>query len=276
MSRFSGSSPPCHNDLWIDHPEGRLFARVWGAAASAGAPEAAPIILLHDSLGCTELWRDFPVRLALATGRQIVAYDRLGFGRSCASPARLPSNFITAEACENFALVRAALGIGRFVLFGHSVGGGIAAHCAGRFGADCEGLIVVSAQAFVEEHTLEGIKAAGKAFRDPGQFSRLEKYHGPKARWVLDAWVDTWLSPAFSAWTLADGLGVITAPALVIHGEKDEFASVSQAQRIASLCSGPTRLAIMPDTFHFPHREQPEYVVQQVVRLLGEQAHRLA
>jgi hypothetical protein len=31
-----------------------------GAARSQPGRRAAPIVLLHDSLGCVELWRDFP------------------------------------------------------------------------------------------------------------------------------------------------------------------------------------------------------------------------
>ena len=75
-------------DHWIDTPQGRLFARSW----LPGAPRTqAPgtIILLHDSLGCVELWRDFPKRLAHATRCQVVAYDRLGFGRSAPYPGIL-------------------------------------------------------------------------------------------------------------------------------------------------------------------------------------------
>ena len=54
---------PSFQDLWIDTPEGRLFARRWTPAPAAEAPTGIPIVLLHDSLGCVGLWRDFPVQL---------------------------------------------------------------------------------------------------------------------------------------------------------------------------------------------------------------------
>ena len=41
-----------------------------------------PIVLFHESLGCIELWRDFPRKLSQITGREVIAYDRLGFGQS--------------------------------------------------------------------------------------------------------------------------------------------------------------------------------------------------
>lgn len=75
-------------DHWIDAPRGRLFARSWlPGAPSTQVP--GTIILLHESLGCVELWRDFPKRLAHATRCQVVAYDRLGFGRSAPYPGIL-------------------------------------------------------------------------------------------------------------------------------------------------------------------------------------------
>ena len=53
-------------EVWVDTPDGRLYAKQWGDVTDDAAPP--PIVLLHDSLGCVELWRDFPQRLALATG----------------------------------------------------------------------------------------------------------------------------------------------------------------------------------------------------------------
>ncbi|MCJ9712629.1 alpha/beta hydrolase, partial [Bordetella hinzii] len=72
-------------DDFIETDQGRLYARRW-RAADTGLP---PVVLLHDSLGCVALWRDFPQRLAEATGREVIAYDRLGFGRSDPHPGRL-------------------------------------------------------------------------------------------------------------------------------------------------------------------------------------------
>ena len=68
---------------WIDAPGGRLFARCWRPQAPTEDPvRKPPIVLFHDSLGCVELWRGFPLRLADRAGRLVIAYDRLGFGGS--------------------------------------------------------------------------------------------------------------------------------------------------------------------------------------------------
>ena len=71
------------SDQTVAVPGGDLLVRRWNPARSA----LAPIILLHDSLGSIALWRDFPPALAEATQREVIAYDRLGFGRSSARQA---------------------------------------------------------------------------------------------------------------------------------------------------------------------------------------------
>lgn len=177
-----------------------LFARSWRPTFTRqGDPT---IVLFHDSLGCVALWRDFPDRLATATGLPVVAYDRLGFGRSDANPEQLTCAFITDEARTGFVAIRKALGLNCFIAFGHSAGGGMAIATGAAFPEACAAVITLPAQAFAEEHTLTGIRAARVQFAVPDQFARLARYHGDKTQWVLDAWIETWLSPNFAAWTL--------------------------------------------------------------------------
>jgi pimeloyl-ACP methyl ester carboxylesterase len=254
-------------DHWIDAGRGRLFARTWTPAAGDAA--AAPILLFHDSLGSVELWRDFPAALADATGRRVAAYDRLGFGRSDPHPGTLAPTFVRDEATEGVAPVRAALGLDRVVAFGHSVGGGMAVAAAAAMGDACEALVTVSAQSFVEDRTAEGIRAARAAFRDPARVERLARYHGDKARWVLDAWVDTWLAPGFATWTLDAELRAVRCPALVLHGDGDEYGSVRHPERIAAGVRGPARVVILDGVGHAPHRERPARVLDEVARFLA-------
>lgn len=250
------------SDSWVNSPQGRLFVRHWRPALPKA--DAAPILLLHDSLGCVELWRDFPAQLCAASGREVIAYDRLGFGRSAPRSAPLPLDFISEEARSFFPLLRQQLGLQQVIVFGHSVGGGMAVNIAAESGSDCLALITVSAQAFVEQQTLDGIRAAQQQFRDPQQFGRLQKYHGDKANWVLNAWIDTWLNPAFANWSLAPQLPCVMCPLLAIHGEFDEYGDQRQPQMLVEQSGGPARLEIMRDTGHIPHREQPQRLLQLV------------
>jgi pimeloyl-ACP methyl ester carboxylesterase len=255
------------DEYWIDTPKGRVFAARWAPDGAGGG--RAPIVLLHDSLGCVTLWRDFPAQLSEITGRQVVAYDRLGFGRSDPYPGRLPLSFVSDEADGAFAALRRRLGLERFVLFGHSVGGGMGVEAAGRYPEACEALVTVSAQAFVEDRTLDGIRAAKQAFDDEGQMDRLRRYHGDKAQWVLDAWTGTWLSQAFRDWSLDAALPRVACPTLAIHGELDEYASNRHPERIAALTAGTAEAEIIADCGHIPHREQPETVIGMVVEFLS-------
>src|ERR1700743_803544 len=93
-------------------------------------------------------------------------------------------------------------------------------------------VITESAQAFVEDRTLTGIREAEKGFTQPGQFERLVRYHGEKARWGLGAWTKTWLSPQFADWTLDDDLRRLGCPVLALHGDRDEYGSRLHPDRI--------------------------------------------
>jgi pimeloyl-ACP methyl ester carboxylesterase len=254
---------------WIDTPHGRLFCCRWFPENRGEQQEKPPIVLFHDSLGSVALWRDFPQQLCQATGLEVIAYDRLGFGLSDVYPGAMPLNFIRDEAECFFAYLKASLRIDRFIAFGHSVGGAMAAACASLYAPDCVALITVSAQAFVEDLTLQGIREAEVQFEQPGQMARLEKYHGEKASWVFSAWTRTWLSPAFKDWTLESTVGAIHCPLLAIHGQYDEYGSTLHPQRIARLSSVSGDCLIVDDCHHVPHREAPDAVLKAVSDFLS-------
>ncbi|MCC5901384.1 MAG: alpha/beta hydrolase [Halomonas sp.] len=256
-------------DRWVDSPSGRLFTRTW-------EPRQArcdiPIVLFHDSLGCVELWRSFPAALCAATQQRVIAYDRLGYGHSeaCTSPPAF--SFIEDEPTASFAALYTAFQLDRFIALGHSVGGGMAVHCAGHYADQCTGLVTIAAQSINELRTRRGIEEAQAAFQIPEQFAKLEKYHGDKASWVLHAWTDTWLHPAFETWSLKPALERVNCPTLVLHGEKDEYGSHRQPEQIARYTHGPVHCEILPGIHHVPHREAEAMVItfiSQFVARLG-------
>lgn len=264
-------APMTRVDRFVPLAAGRLFVRRWTPSTSpdAAAPPA-PVLLFHDSLGAVGLWRDFPERLARATGREVVAYDRLGFGRS--DPRNEPPSvdFVAEEAAQVLPTLLAQLGIDRVVALGHSVGGGMAVHAAARLANRCEALVTLSAQFFPEGRTLEGVRAAREQFRDPAQRERLARHHGERADWVLAAWTDVWLQPAFADWSLAPVLPAVRCPLLAIHGEDDEFGSPRHPRLIAAHAAGPSRVLLLPGVRHVPHREQPDTVLAAVRDFLAE------
>lgn len=245
---------------------GSLYVKQWGKTKRRA--DVVPIVLLHDSLGCVELWRDFPRHLFQAVGHPVIAYDRLGFGRSDAHPGILDNDFIRQEARGGFAAVIEQLEIDRFIVFGHSVGGGMAVSIAAAWPDRCCGVITESAQAFVEDRTIAGIRSARQNFADPEQLDRLRKYHGDKAPWVLSAWTETWLSPEFANWNLDSELEQVGCPILAIHGDRDEFGTTQHPARIASIAGQRATQACLPECGHVPHREQEQAVLQLVARFI--------
>lgn len=246
-------------------PDGTLYVKKW-------IPEVCentiPIILLHESLGSVDLWKNFPEKLSLYLSRVVIAYDRLGFGRSSAREQLPNSNFVQEEASIYFPYLIDALSLKQFILLGHSVGGGMAIEVAAKF-PSCVAVITESSQAFIEEITLAGIRNAKRAFEKPGQLEKLEKWHGKKAAWVLRAWVDTWLSSEFLDWSLEDNISKVMCPVLAIHGDNDEYGSIDFPTFISEKSGGESEMVILNDCGHVPHKEKQKEVLECVSSFLN-------
>src|SRR5262249_58033996 len=104
----------------------RLEYAWWGPAPG----ERPTLVLLHEGLGCVDMWRDFPHQLAGATGLGVFAYSRLGYGRSDPAPLPRPVRYMHDEARLLPEVLKAA-GIEDAILVGHSDGASIAIICAG-------------------------------------------------------------------------------------------------------------------------------------------------
>jgi pimeloyl-ACP methyl ester carboxylesterase len=116
-------------DHFVEHKsQHKIFAREWKPPVATNA-NSVPLILLHDSLGCVDLWREFPELLCANSGRRVIAYDRLGFGLSDARQEVMPLSFIEDEAKIFLPSILDHFQINQFIVFGHSVGGGMAVQC---------------------------------------------------------------------------------------------------------------------------------------------------
>jgi pimeloyl-ACP methyl ester carboxylesterase len=243
----------------ITVPGGSLYAKSW---IPASRPVRTPLILFHDSIGCVDMWRQFPLALARALERPVFAYDRLGYGRSSARDDLPSLGFVAKEADGPVAALKEQLKIGSFIALGHSVGGAMAVHAAVRFPKACQLIITEASQAFVEDKTRQAIAMAAEKFKNPDELKKLERFHGAKAAWVVRAWTETWLSPAFASWSLKDDvLPRVTCPLLALHGELDEYGSTDFPDSFANDISGPGRAIVIPQCGHVPHREQESVVV---------------
>lgn len=110
--------PLADRELRVPVQGGRLYVRVNGDLRN-GKP---PLLLVHGGPGGA-LWQFFPA-LPLASDRAIVLYDQLDSGRSEAPGD--PANWTVDRFASEIESVRAALGLERFHLLGHSWGGIVA------------------------------------------------------------------------------------------------------------------------------------------------------
>src|SRR5262245_49672864 len=99
-------------------------------ASIAGASPA--LVFLHEGLGSVRQWRDFPRRVAEATGRAALVYSRYGYGGSeVPAEPRVGMRFMHDAALVELPELLRETGIREPLLIGHSDGGSIALVHAG-------------------------------------------------------------------------------------------------------------------------------------------------
>ncbi len=225
-------------------------------------PGTPYIVFLHDSMGCIELWRDFPQRLGMLTECNVMIYDRQGYGRSIPfTGARRDNLYLEKEADILLGLLEYC-GIVNPVLFGHSDGGSIALIAAAKFPAKIGGVITEGAHVFVEDITIRGIEAAKKDYRSTSLDKRLKKYHGDKTDEMFEAWTETWTGSEFRSWNITHFLPGIVCPLLAIQGENDEYGTEEQVRTITEHTKGSAERIIIPGAGHTPHKEVPAEVLE--------------
>jgi pimeloyl-ACP methyl ester carboxylesterase len=233
------------------------------------ASHAAALVFLHEGLGSIRQWREFPARVAQATGRRALVYSRYGYGQSdVLREARAGVRFMHREALEALPALLGALEVERPVLVGHSDGASIALIHVGA-GYPVRGLALMAPHVFVEPVCVTSIARAKAAF-DAGKLAaRLAKYHRD-ARKTFHLWADAWLDPAFLDWNIEAYLGAIACPVLAIQGEDDEYGTMEQLERVARGVRGPCELLKLAQCGHAPFRDQPGRTLEAVTRFVHE------
>lgn len=243
---------------WLTAGGRRLEWASWGDGAGP------VIVLLHEGLGCTALWRDFPKRLAQATGHRVFAWSRAGYGQSDPADLPRPVDYMTREAVDCLPQVLAATGGEQFILVGHSDGATIAAEYAGRV-ADhrVRGLVLMAPHFFTEPGGLAEIEAAGLAYDTGDLRDRLAKYHRDPDN-AFRGWNDAWRNPAFASWDVADVIDYLRIPALVIQGRDDRYGTLAQVEVVRERSYAPVDTLVLDRCGHAPHLEQPDQTLDAV------------
>jgi pimeloyl-ACP methyl ester carboxylesterase len=84
----------------------------------------------------------------------------------------------------------------------------------------------------------------------------MGRYHRDAER-TFRLWNDIWLAPEFRSWNIEDVLPAVTAPALLIQGEHDQYGTLAQIEAIERGVRGPVDRAVL-DCRHAPQLEAPE------------------
>jgi len=227
------------------------------------------LVFLHEGLGSIRQWRDFPSRVAKASGRRVLLYNRYGYGDSdvLAEP-RVSVRFMHDEALVALPQLLEALRVESPILVGHSDGASIALIHAGA-GHPVRGLVLMAPHVFVEEMGLRSIERVKQEFETTDLPQRLGRYHRD-ARRTFYLWNDAWLDPEFRRWNIEEYLPRIKAPVLAIQGVNDEYGTLAQLASIKEKVKGPCELLELPACGHSPHRDQPEQVLGALVLFVAK------
>ena len=259
-----GSAPAAEGFL---RAGGRRLEYAWHGPP----PDRAPtLVFLHEGLGCVSLWRDFPARLARATGCGALVYSRAGYGRSDPAPLPRPVRFMHEEGLRVLPEVLDAAGVRDAVLVGHSDGASIALVHAGSGAAGrVRALVLEAPHVFVEDVSVASIAAMGEAYRDTDLRARLARHHGENVDRAFYGWNGVWLDPEFRAWSIEEFLPRISVPVLVVQGEADEYGTPAQVEAVRRGAAGPVEAVILPGVGHSPHRDAPEATLAAMTRFVA-------
>jgi pimeloyl-ACP methyl ester carboxylesterase len=235
------------------------------------APEEAPtLVFLHEGLGCVALWRDFPAKLAAATGCGALVYSRLGYGRSDPCVLPRPVRFMHDEGLHVLPALLALVGVRECVLIGHSDGGSIALiYAGGTSAAPLHGVIAEAPHVFCEEISVRSIRKAREVYEMGTLRQKLEPYHGANTDCAFLGWNETWLHPDFATWNLEEYLPRIMVPVLVLQGENDEYGTSAQVEAIARQAGAGAEVLLLPDCGHAPHRQQEAKTFQAMAGFIS-------
>lgn len=258
-ARYAG--PSVTNSTLID--VGGVVLEVMRWPGDAGAP----ILMLHEGLGSASMWRDFPTRLASATGREVIAWSRQGYGQSDRLPRKRDPDYMHIEAARAIETMD-GLGLTRAHLFGHSDGASIALIMAAGRADRVASLVLEAPHVFVEQLTYDSIANVAATYAASGLGARLARYHAD-ADHAFERWRDIWLDPRFRAWTIEDLLPRVTAPTLLIQGRDDEYGTMAQLDRIETAVGGARRLEL-DQCGHSPHRDQAGAVLAATAAFLRD------
>jgi pimeloyl-ACP methyl ester carboxylesterase len=249
--------------------DGHRLESAWHGPKPGGAPT---LVFLHEGLGSVSAWRDFPERVAKATGMSALVYSRWGYGKSDAVTPPRSLRYMRDEALRALPEVLLGAGIDDAVLVGHSDGASIALIFAGSGlpeVARLRGLVLLAPHVFVEDVSIASIAAAADAYRTTDLRARLARHHGENVDGAFWGWNRAWLDPGFRSWNIEECLPRVRVPALVVQGREDPYGTLAQVDAIARGSGGSVETLVLEACGHAPHRDHPEACAEAIARFVA-------
>lgn len=266
-------------------PGGKIYWRRFGSGSKT------PLLTLHGGPGAAHNYL-LPLK-ALADERPVIFYDQLGCGKAD-SPAD-EKLYTIQRAVEELDAVRAALGLDKVVLFGHSWGAMLAIEylCRGQ-GKRIDTLILAGAMASIPlmiagqqrlidgmpdgfARKLHGLEKAGK-MDSPEYAALVQKFYdsfvlrvppSPDAKAsfaalatsiayrVMNGPNEFYVTGVIKDWDRRRDLKAITQRTLLTTGEFDEI-TLDCHETIRRGIAGPARLEVIKGCSHLTMDERPD------------------
>ncbi len=232
-------------------------------------------MLLHEGLGCIDLWRDVGERLAAMTEWGVFAYSRFGYGQSDPAALPWPMTYMHDEALTVLPRVLDAAGIGRAVLVGHSDGGSIAAiHAGATRDPRLLGVVTLAAHFFVEPMNISAIERISRTYVTGDLRARLGRYHRDVDN-AFHGWSGAWLDPRFRNFDICSYLARIAVPILALQGEDDPYGTEAQLRAVHDHARVAVETRLIPGARHAPHLEAAMPTLSAITAFILDRAEEI-
>lgn len=237
-----------------------------------------PMILLHGGLGASDMFQ--PILPALAAGRQVIAVDLQGHGRT----ADIDRPLRTEHMADDIAALIRHLGLERADIVGYSLGGGVALQVAMRHPELVNRLVMISVpfrnDAFYPEILAQQGMVNADAFEMMKETPMYQQYSAVAPRpedfpRLLDKIGETMKVP----FDYSEEIAAIEARTLVVAADSDLFPPAHAVEMFGLLGGGKrdggwdgsgrpdAQLSILPGLTHYNIFADP-LLATTVVRFL--------
>jgi pimeloyl-ACP methyl ester carboxylesterase len=256
----------------------------------AGQPNGRTVVLLHG-MNFGGFYFGGPIAALRNAGFRVIVPDQIGFGRS--SKPVIPYNF--HDMALNTRSLLKQLGVAKAVIFGHSMGGMLAARFSASYPDVAERTVLCDPIGLTDVRWQQPWHSAQEAYQAALARTRDQAWQASLAniqRYFPDAWKPeyeqyvrilyaptlsgdwprlamvrsiyqqiTYLDPVVHDWAH------IKAKTLVMGGERDGQDFPALAKHIADSISG-SQLVLFPNVGHVPHIQIPERFNAELLKFL--------